>query len=239
MDRQSASPSPLVKEESQAAREEKTSQRVPSKTPAVGQASPLAGEPLVDLEHPDDGGQTTPRAQGASQTKIEKWKRRGDRCQKETLGWDWNESVQGASESESLTDGSNSAAQGSNPPWRQDGGQPRHRGGEAGEEGVPGTLFCLFGFLVSCFLDDKHLIRQPTRAYPIAGIHEDFEGSIPCLFNCSSTTPRDLRLPFIRQLITTLAARTNHSRPIVVLNGLREYIPLFYFVLISAINHGD
>ena len=96
-----------------------------------------------------------------------------------------------------------------------------------------------FGFLVSCFLDDKYLFGQPSRAYPIAGIHEDFEGSILCLFNCSSTTPRDLRLPFIRQLITTLAASTNHSRPIVVLIGLREYTPLFYLALISAINHGD
>ena len=100
---------------------------------------------------------------------------------------------------------------------------------------------CVVFILISCSLFSgwKHLFGQPTRAYPIAGIHEDFEGSIPCLFNCSSTTPRDLRLPFIRQLITTLAASTNHSRPMVILNGLGEYIPLLYLALISAINTCD
>ena len=50
----------------------------------------------------------------------------------------------------------------------------------------------------------------------MAGIQEDWEGSIPCLFSSSSTTPRDLRLPLSRQLITTLAPNTTHSWPILL-----------------------
>ena len=60
--------------------------------------------------------------------------------------------------------------------------------------------------------------RHAKRVYAIAGIQADWEGSIPWRFSSSRTTPRDFRLPLIRQLITTLAAKTSHSWPIVDFN---------------------
>ena len=86
MDCKGARSSPVLEEERHAAREEKSSQCISGKAPAMCHASSCPREPFVDLKHPRDRSQAASSAQSTSKAKVEEGKGRTACSQKETLG---------------------------------------------------------------------------------------------------------------------------------------------------------